>query len=515
VNFDATSYGSPSTYSEDGLTFTSPTHLHFNSGDMDGDGFQELYGHSGGTDTIYITKTGGGSFSLIDMDTVVNGSVELIAYRMVSGSLVETGRMVISAGTAQVTFTAAFQNIDQVLWNSGYGGNMLVDNIRYTTGAVPPANSAPDAPVDNDAATADQLAENAANGTYAGVTLHSSDADGDAVTYCLTDDAGGRFRVDAATGAVVATGAVNIDYEHAPFSDANGRYYEVTGIATDPDGAASSPTTYKIYVTNVVETPFTEGNDGSAAQPVDFNTIRPGAYEPDGTFQYSGLNGDDYVVLPDQATVASGRNPWDYAQAFQAGNGNDMVQGGDGNDIIAGDAGNDRLFGDAGNDQLLGGSGHDVLAGGAGTDRLTGGDGRDIFLFGDSEIGSSKNGAHDVITDFTQGVDLIDISALYDGVAFAGFKFGKLSSALKNGAPVDAYKVAYYGDGVSIWVQGDTTGDGIADFTIELTGARALAGTPATVAASFIVDAAGWDGAMAGRSLAYDWAGHHQDGYWL
>ena len=429
---------------------------------------------------------------------------------------------VYSGPRSQYSFTVNANGTITITDNAGNDGADTLQNISHLefsdgtwTLEQLLSNSAPAAPVDADSATADRLAENATGGTYAGVTLQSADTDGDTLAYSLTDDAGGRFRVDAATGAVVATGAVNINYENAPFSDANGRYYEVTGVATDPDGAVSEPTTYRIYVTNVVESPFAEGGDGSAAQPVDFNTMGAGAYEPDGEAQYFGLGGDDYVILPDQATVASGRNPWDYFRTFQAGEGNDMVQGADGNDIVAGDAGNDRLFGDAGNDQLLGGTGNDVLGAGAGTDRLTGGEGRDIFLFTDSELGSSRFGAHDVITDFTQGTDLIDISALYDGGPFAGFKFGKLSSALKNGAPVDAYKVGYYGDGVSIWIQGDNSGDGIADFTIELSGARALAGTPAAVSASFIVDAAGWNSAMANAGHDYDWASHHRDGIWL
>lgn len=82
--------------------------------------------------------------------------------------------------------------------------------------------------------------------------------------------------------------------------------------------------------------------------------------------------------------------------------GNDEIDGGRGDDLLEGGAGADDLDGGAGNDSLFGGEGNDLLNGGAGDDVLTGGAGSDIF-----EIypGSGR----DVITDFTNGVDRIEI----------------------------------------------------------------------------------------------------------
>jgi len=76
-------------------------------------------------------------------------------------------------------------------------------------------NVAPTAPADNNAA-ADEVTENAAAGTLVGITAASTDVGVlDTITYSLTDDAGGRFTIDANTGVVsVATGAV-LDYETA------------------------------------------------------------------------------------------------------------------------------------------------------------------------------------------------------------------------------------------------------------------------------------------------------------
>ena len=53
---------------------------------------------------------------------------------------------------------------------------------------------------------------------------------------------------------------------------------------------------------------------------------------------------------------------------------------------------------------LTGGGGNDALAGGGGDDVLTGGTGRDTFVF-------AKGGGHDVITDFAEDLDRIDLSS--------------------------------------------------------------------------------------------------------
>lgn len=66
--------------------------------------------------------------------------------------------------------------------------------------------------IDNEAAI-NQINENAAAGTVVGVTTFSQDADGstNTITYTLDDDAGGRFAIDAVTGVVTTTGAINFE----------------------------------------------------------------------------------------------------------------------------------------------------------------------------------------------------------------------------------------------------------------------------------------------------------------
>ena len=98
---------------------------------------------------------------------------------------------------------------------------------------------------------------------------------------------------------------------------------------------------------------------------------------------------------------------------LQGDAGNDLLYGGDDQDQITGGAGNDQLFGgagadslsaDRGNDLIFGGNGHDLITGGLGNDTLNGGAGFDRFIF------QPNAGTADLITDFTDNGDLIDLT---------------------------------------------------------------------------------------------------------
>jgi Ca2+-binding RTX toxin-like protein len=92
------------------------------------------------------------------------------------------------------------------------------------------------------------------------------------------------------------------------------------------------------------------------------------------------------------------------------GAGNDFIYGTAGANVLSGGAGVNNLLGFGGNDTLNGGAGLDGLNGGAGKDQLTGGAGQDSFVYtalSDSGITAS---ARDLIADFEQGIDHIDLS---------------------------------------------------------------------------------------------------------
>ena len=72
---------------------------------------------------------------------------------------------------------------------------------------------APTTPTDSDGATGGSVSEGAANGAAVGITANATDVHGGTVTYSLTDDAGGRFAIDATTGVVTVANAALLDYE--------------------------------------------------------------------------------------------------------------------------------------------------------------------------------------------------------------------------------------------------------------------------------------------------------------
>jgi Ca2+-binding RTX toxin-like protein len=78
---------------------------------------------------------------------------------------------------------------------------------------------------------------------------------------------------------------------------------------------------------------------------------------------------------------------------------------------LTGGSGSDTLTGDAASNVLNGGAGNDVLTGGLGDDTLIGGADADVFVFGDDD------GA-DLVTDFEDGSDTIDLSAVDDVSGF-------------------------------------------------------------------------------------------------
>ncbi len=271
------------------------------------------------------------------------------------------------------------------------------------------------------------VAENAAAGTVVGV-LVADDTLNDALRFALTDDAGGRFVVDAATGIV--TTSVALDYEDIP-------YFAISSIVTDTAG---------LIAVADMRVSVLDRNDAPVAGDDSFSV-----FEGTGSGDLSALllandgdpDGGALVIVSVDAAGALGRVEFDAASqslSYFAATGalnmmgdpevaqdgftytvmdeagalftarvtvtvrgvaDDLIlHGGNGKDTLTGGTGNDRLFGENGEDKLIGGAGNDWLDGGTANDILTGGEGSDIFVL-------SKNGGHDFVTDFEAGVDSI------------------------------------------------------------------------------------------------------------
>ncbi|WP_370576934.1 beta strand repeat-containing protein [Paracoccus sp. PAR01] len=314
------------------------------------------------------------------------------------------GRFRIVGNEIRVTGTAPLSHDNYVL------------TIRVTDGAGNEFDKqitiAVDDPVANTAPatvtlSATGIAENSANGTVIGI-LSATDADGDALTYSLTNNAGGRFALVTQNGQtrLVVNGA--LDYETATSHQiavqvADGRGGVVTqhftvGV-TDVLGRLINGTAAADLLNGTPEGDTLNGGAGA-------DTLRGGI----GNDIYVVDNAGDLVVeLAGQGTdtvratvthtlAANVENLELQGTAAIGGTGNALAN------RITGNAGANALNGAAGNDTLIGGAGNDTLNGGLGADVMQGGAGNDVYII---------DNAGDRVTEFAgAGNDTVRTSTL-------------------------------------------------------------------------------------------------------
>jgi len=135
----------------------------------------------------------------------------------------------------------------------------------------------------NLALSASSVEENSANGTVVGV-LSATDANGDPLTYALTDDADGKFALvtDAGVTKLVVNGA--LDYETAISHD-------IAVKVSDGHGGEATQT-FTVNVTDVDETPPEEAPEpagtitldaSTASARIDFESFIRGGFISDAT----------------------------------------------------------------------------------------------------------------------------------------------------------------------------------------------------------------------------------------
>jgi Ca2+-binding RTX toxin-like protein len=140
------------------------------------------------------------------------------------------------------------------------------------------------------------------------------------------------------------------------------------------------------------------------------------------------------------------------ADALGGGSQRDLLFGGDDGDFLAGNQAGDSLYGEDGDDLLIGGLGRDILTGGPGDDTFR------YLTVRDSRPGSEFR---DQIEDFRSGdlVDLRPIDATLERQGDQPFTF-------IGGAPFSGQAGQLRFDPGARLLQGDTTGDGEADFEV-------------------------------------------------
>ena len=176
----------------------------------------------------------------------------------------------------------------------------------------------------------------------------------------------------------------------------------------------------------------------------------------------TGGDGNDHILAGAGSDTARGGAG---ADTIEGAAGNDEIYGNGGDDLLTGDVGSDTIKGADGDDTIDGGGGADLLRGGAGEDLITGGGGRDtmaggagadVFIFANGDSGN--NGGRDIILDFHDGEDMIDLSAIAGTIAFMG------TDAFTGGSP----QLRYFTSGANVVLEIDLTGNGSTNFQIQL-----------------------------------------------
>lgn len=192
-----------------------------------------------------------------------------------------------------------------------------------------------------------------------------------------------------------------------------------------------------------------------------------------GTDSMSGGGGDDIYVVDNardaiKEFAAQGTDwAWSSASSYVlASNVENLRLAGTANIAGTGNGDANVLVGNSGNNLLNGGSGADWLDGGLGIDKLTGGRGADVFHFELAGMGVGL-GLRDIVTDFKGGDgDRIDLSSIDANASVDGRQaFTYIGDAAFTGHAGELRFAAKV-------LSADVTGDGVADFEIELAGAR-------------------------------------------
>ncbi|WP_436004452.1 beta strand repeat-containing protein, partial [Rhizobium sp. LjRoot30] len=258
-----------------------------------------------------------------------------------------------------------------------------VSNVETVTVTVNNVNEAPTTPTDSNIA-ANTVTANAAVGTAVGITATATDVDNASFTWSLSDNAGGRFAIDANGVVTVAQAGLlagNYDVK-VRATDAGGLYSEQTftinatsanvapvisnfaATATGISFTLADPDSNTFTITDSTLDTFLDGQVSTGSNTLtvlEFNNVG-------GSIQQRPLSISDGQATGNSGVIIQIGGPAVNNFAALAGNyGTSASYGFGGNDTMYGSTGLDYIFGGGGNDTIYSTS-SDVIGGGDGDD---------------------------------------------------------------------------------------------------------------------------------------------------
>ncbi|MCC7427790.1 MAG: M10 family metallopeptidase C-terminal domain-containing protein [Alphaproteobacteria bacterium] len=136
-----------------------------------------------------------------------------------------------------------------------------------------------------------------------------------------------------------------------------------------------------------------------------------------------------------------------------------------------GNASDNIIIGNAGASVLSGADGNDLLSGGDGADKLYGGNGSDIFQYQGLSDSTADFAGRDVIYDFVEGTDAIDLAAID---ADSGTPGDDAFTFIGTAAFTAAGQIRYESGASGLVLYANVDGDLAADFSIRLAGVSSV-----------------------------------------